>query len=150
MAILPPDTFTHKMRVYYNDTDAGGVVYHANYLVFAESARAEWLREKGFSNKGLIEENGILFALRKATADYLLPAFLEDYLGVTCTLSAMGGASMTVHHQVLRLAGHNGDHIKDGTPPEVLCEMDIVLVCVDCKTFRPTRIPDSIKAAFTV
>lgn len=90
------------VRVYYEDTDAGGLVYHANYLQFAERARTEMLRDSGFAQSRLRAELGILFVLRSCVADFLAPARLDDQLIVASRLTAVSGASMELQQIVLR------------------------------------------------
>src|SRR5471032_1766224 len=91
-----------SLRVYYEDTDAGGVVYHANYLKFCERGRTELLRALGFSNKSLSEQRGLLFVVRKLEADYLLPAFLEDELEVRTVIAEIKNASFSMRQEVFR------------------------------------------------
>jgi acyl-CoA thioester hydrolase len=123
--------FRLPLRVYYEDTDAGGVVYYANYLAFMERARTEWLRSIGYENQQLIDELGLLFAVRRACVDYLGPARLDDLLEVVARISVVKRASLVFEQQILR-----GDTL--------LCRGEITLVCVDRESFRPTAIPDSI------
>ena len=119
------------LRVYYEDTDAGGVVYYANYLAFMERARTEWLRSLGYENQQLLDEQGVVFAVRRAAVDYLSPARLDDLLEVVVSLSRIKRASLVFEQQILR-----GD--------ELLCIGEITLVCVGLEQFKPTAIPDSI------
>lgn len=126
----------HKLsiRVYYEDTDAGGIVYHANYLRFAERARTEWLRELGFENSQLLAQKGIALAVRRANAEYLRPARLDDALVVETRLTALRGASLDMAQTVRRgtddlvrmtltLACMNGDGRAVRLPAEVRNEM---------------------------
>src|SRR3954453_19824685 len=85
-------THTMPLRVYYEDTDAGGIVYHANFLKFAERARTEMMRALGFAHSGLAAETGIVFTVRRGGADYLLPARLDDWLSVETRIVETGGA----------------------------------------------------------
>jgi acyl-CoA thioester hydrolase len=119
------------LRVYYEDTDAGGVVYYANYLAFMERARTEWLRSLGYENQQLLDEQGVVFAVRRAAVDYISPARLDDLLEVVVSLSRIKRASLVFEQQILR-----GD--------ELLCKGEIMLVCVGLADFKPTAIPDSI------
>ncbi len=116
------------VRVYYENTDAGGVVYHADYLAFMERARTEWLRTMGFDNSGLARDHGVVFAVRRAEVDFLKPACLDDALVVTAEISKRGRASLDFEQQVLR-------------DEEILCRGIVKLVCVACEGFRPTAIP---------
>jgi acyl-CoA thioester hydrolase len=123
--------FRLPLRVYYEDTDAGGVVYYANYLAFMERGRTEWLRSLGYENQQLIDAEGIVFAVRRACVDYLLPARLDDQLEVIVGIKRLKRASLVFEQQIVR-----GD--------ELLCQGEITLVCVDLNGFRPTAIPESI------
>ena len=123
--------FRFPLRVYYEDTDAGGVVYYANYLAFMERARTEWLRAIGYENRQLMDELGVVFAVRRACVDYLGPARLDDLLEVVVRIKQVRRASLVFEQQILR-----GD--------ELLCKGEIMLVCVGLEDFKPTAIPDSI------
>lgn len=90
------------LRVYYEDTDAGGMVYYANYLKFAERARTEWLRALGFENSGLAENAGACWVVRRCEIDYLRPARLDDEVEVRTRVVALGGASADLEQTVLR------------------------------------------------
>ena len=126
----------HKLaiRVYYEDTDAGGIVYYANYLRFAERGRTEWLRELGFENSELLAQKGIALAVTKVSAEYLRPARLDDALVVETRLTALRGASLDMAQAVRRgdedlvrmtltLACMNGDGRAVRLPPEVRTRM---------------------------
>ena len=123
-----PAPFRHTLRVYWEDTDAGGVVYYANFLKFFERARTEWLRTLGFGQQALREDTGALFVVTDARVRYLAPARLDDLLQVTVQLRTGGKASMTLVQQAWR-----GDTL--------LAEGEIRVGCVDEGTFRPRRIP---------
>ncbi len=125
--------FVWPVRVYYEDTDSGGVVYYANYLKFMERARTEWLRSLGFEQDRLLAQEGVIFAVRSVNVGYHLPARFNDALEVTAALSARGGASLTFHQEVRRA--------DDG---ELLCSGSIKIVCVDLKSMRATPIPKAI------
>lgn len=122
------------LRVYYEDTDAGGVVYYANYLKFMERARTEWLRSLGFEQDQLLAAEGIVFAVRSAKIDYLRPARFNDALQVCSRITERTRASLVFHQSVERGA-------KDGF---VLCQADIRIVCVTADTMRPRPIPERI------
>jgi acyl-CoA thioester hydrolase len=128
------DGGVHRMpiRVYYAETDAGGVVYHANYLVFAERARTEWLRLLGRGEVPLGQEGGFAFVVRHCTLDYQAPARLGDLLEVVTEVKAIGGASLTVEHRVER-------------DRHTLVTIVLRLVCIDGE-FRPIRVPDRLRA----
>ncbi|HZW24515.1 MAG TPA: tol-pal system-associated acyl-CoA thioesterase [Gallionella sp.] len=120
--------FALPTRVYYQDTDAGGVVYHANYVNFMERARTEWLRTFGYSNAGLMTELGVMFVVRKLELNYLRPALLDDMLSVTAQLKDVGRSRITLVQTVLR-----GD--------EVMAEGEVHLVCVGATSFKPVSVP---------
>lgn len=119
------------VRVYYEDTDAGGVVYFANYLRFMERARTEWLRHLGFDQSKLREDCGIVFVVRRVSADYQRPARLDDALTVQSGLVRLTRVSMFFEQRIHR-AG------------EVLVEARSEVVCVNATTLRPSRMPDSL------
>jgi acyl-CoA thioester hydrolase len=126
---------THAMplRVYYEDTDAGGIVYHANFLKFAERARTEMMRGLGFAHSGLAAETGTVFTVRRIGADYLLPARLDDLLSIETRIIEIGGARLRLDQRVCR----------DGA---LLASLDIVVACVG-PDGRPRRIPPALRAA---
>ncbi|HZK89977.1 MAG TPA: tol-pal system-associated acyl-CoA thioesterase [Stellaceae bacterium] len=120
------------LRVYYEDTDAAGMVYHANYLKFAERGRSEMLRGLGFGHRRLAGEDGIGFAVRRCSVDYLVPARLEDALTVDTTLAGIGGATLALRQQIRR----------DG---ELLVDLDILVACIG-RDGRPRRLPSALRA----
>src|ERR1700722_6105830 len=97
---LPADTLW--VRVYYEDTDFSGRVYHASYLRFLERGRTEWLRRRGFTHPDLAESSGLAFAVRSLQVEYLAPAMMDDLLEVETSAGAVRGASITFHHRVVR------------------------------------------------
>lgn len=128
--------FVWPVRVYYEDTDSGGVVYYANYLKFMERARTEWLRSLGFEQDALIRDAGIIFAVRSVEAEYLRPARFNDALTVTAEVVHNGGASITFRQEVCR-----GE--------EVLCRGKVKIASLDVQTLRPKPAPAGIIAAVT-
>ena len=120
------------IRVYYEDTDAGGVVYYANYLKFAERARTEWLRQTGFNQGALQAERGLIFVVRSVQADYLRGAGLDDQLEVVTRIERVGGASVVFSQNVE----------KGG---EVLFQARITIACVDWNSKKPAPIPQDIR-----
>jgi acyl-CoA thioester hydrolase len=127
--------FTWPVRVYYEDTDAGGVVYNANYLRFMERARTEWLRSLGFEQDELRAREGVLFAVRSAALDFLSPARFNDRLKVSVALARCGGASLDFEQWVRRESD------------DLLCCRGLVKVaCVNAETLRPNRIPETLLA----
>jgi len=127
-AAAPP--FHWPVRVYYEDTDAGGVVYHANYLRFMERARSEWLRSLGFEQDGLRLDHDLLFAVVGVRIDFLRPARFNDLLSVGVKLMRLGRASLDLAQVIGR------------TPDLELCRADVRLACLHGTTFRPRPIPD--------
>jgi acyl-CoA thioester hydrolase len=128
---------SHKIdiRIYYEDTDAGGVVYHANYLKFGERARSEFLRHIGHECGNLEKEFGFIFVVKHIEVEYIRPAFLDDALTIVTTLTEMKNSSFRMLHEVKR-----GE--------EILCQLYVTLVCVDTNTIKPIRIPDEIRTGF--
>jgi acyl-CoA thioester hydrolase len=124
--------FSLPVRVYFQDTDAGGVVYHANYLNFMERARTEWLRAHGYSNAGLMKEFGMVFVVRSMKLDYLKPALLDDSLDVTAQIKDIGRSRLTLTQSILR---------RD----EVLTEAEVHLVCVSLASFKPASVPEVLR-----
>ncbi|HEY6094978.1 MAG TPA: tol-pal system-associated acyl-CoA thioesterase [Gallionellaceae bacterium] len=124
--------FELPVRVYFQDTDAGGVVYHASYVNFMERARTEWLRTFGYSNAALMQQLGVVFVVRSLKLDYLKPAQLDDLLTVTAQVRDIGRSRITLLQTVLR-----GD--------EVLAEGEVHLVCVALDSFKPVSVPDVLR-----
>lgn len=122
------------VRVYYEDTDAGGVVYHARYLAYLERARTEWLRTLGFSQARLKQEESLVFTVVAMTLDFLKPARLDDLLVVRSVPSLSGGASVLFQQQILRGA-------------EPLLAATVRVACLDADSFRPRRLPASIRGS---
>lgn len=127
--------FSWPVRVYWEDTDAGGVVYYANYLKFLERARTEWLRALGIEQTELAERDGVLFVVRRVEADYLRPARFNDALLVDCSLLDAGRASLEIGQSVVRGG-------------EVLLTARVKVACVTSGQFRPARIPAHISERF--
>jgi acyl-CoA thioester hydrolase len=126
--------FKWQVRVYYEDTDSGGVVYYANYLRFMERARTEWLRSLGIEQDHLIKEHDILFAVRQVNIDYHAPARFNDLLMVGTEILACSRASLTFGQTVTR-AGESG---------RVLCSAQVKVACLVASTFRVSPLPDFI------
>ena len=131
--MMTPD-FEITLRIYWEDTDAGGVVFYANYLKFFERARTEWLRALGHSQEQLRLIGSAMFGVSDTTMRYRRPARLDDLLRITVKLAEVRRASMTLAQQAWR-----GD--------ELLTEGTIRIVCVDAGTFQPRSIPNAITAA---
>jgi len=128
-------TFTWPVRVYWEDTDAGGVVYYANYLKFLERARTEWLSALGLEQDRLAETAGVVFVVRRVEADYLRPARFNDRLEVRCELAEVNRASLSMAQEVRR-----GE--------DLLLAALVRVACVDREAFRPARIPAFVMDAF--
>ena len=126
----------HPIRVYYEDTDAGGVVYYSNYLRFAERARTEFLREAGFNHVALMTEWSLVFAVRRCEVDYIRPARLDDALQICTRGLKTTGASFWLEQLVRR----------DGA---TLVGMKIQLVCLNANS-RPVRLPENLKFALNL
>lgn len=124
-----------NIRVYYEDTDAGGVVYHANYMKFAERARTELLRSIGFENTSLRQERGIIFVVRHIAADYIKTSHLDDMLRIDTSIIQLKNASFVMKHTAAR----------DG---DMLFSMDVTLVCVNEKDYRPVPLPTDVRQKF--
>jgi acyl-CoA thioester hydrolase len=121
------------VRVYYEDTDFSGRVYHASYLRFLERGRTEWLRRRGFAHRDLAESSGVTFAVRSLKIDYLAPAMMDDLLEVETSAAVVGGASLTFHQRVMR--GDKGlitaevlvASLRDGRPARIPAELRLRL-----------------------
>ncbi|MGZ9097883.1 MAG: tol-pal system-associated acyl-CoA thioesterase [Micavibrio sp.] len=120
-----------SLRVYYEDTDAGGIVFYANYLKFAERGRTEMLRAAGYENKALMDEQDILFVVRRVEADYLAPARLDDILTVKTGILELKNASFSVRQSIF-------------CHEVLICSLDVILVCVT-KDARPVRMPEFMR-----
>jgi len=128
--------FHWPLRIYWEDTDAGGIVFYANYLKFFERARTEWLRERGVGQQQLRELTGGMFVVSDAQLRYHRPARLDDELIVTAQLQESGRASLTIGQQALLKPEHMND-----SRPTLLCEGTIRIGWVDAATMRPARMP---------
>ena len=134
--MTPPDTAAarkhrHGLRVYWEDTDAGGIVFYANYLRYFERARTEWLRALGFEQQRMRETEGAIFVVTHASVHYRAPARLDDWLEVTVDLEHAGRASFELAQHAYR-----GD--------QLLAEGKVRVGCIDAATLRPCRIPNPI------
>ena len=156
--------FSWPVRVYFQDTDAGGVVYHAAYVNFMERARTEWLRTFGYSNAGLMKELGVVFVVRSITLDYLKPALLDDLLAVTARIKEVGRSRVMLLQTVRRrhgVAGQSGREPSHGNDKyggsfstedvelqrdnDKLAVAEVHLVCVNVQTFKPVSVPDVLR-----
>lgn len=123
--------FSFPVRVYYEDTDAGGVVYHSNYLNFMERARTEWLRALGFEQDELRREHGVLFAVSAIQVTFHKPARFNELLAVTVEVQRRGAASLILEQQALR----------DG---ELLASGEVRIGCIDAGRFVPVAVPEAV------
>lgn len=125
--------FSWPVRVYYEDTDLGGVVYYANYLKFMERARTEWLRQRGLHQEALRSELRLIFVVRSLQMDFAKPARLDDLLSVTADISHAGKASLTFDQRIFR-----------ENDAKELCAAKVKIACIDAETFRPSAMPSDV------
>jgi len=125
--------FLWPVRVYYEDTDSGGVVYHTNYLKFLERTRTELLRSFGFEQDKLKEQVNIIFAVRNINVDYLKPARFNDLLQVGAMIKRLGPASIVFNQTISRESDNS-----------LLCQAEVKIACLTADTLRPYPIPDNI------
>jgi acyl-CoA thioester hydrolase len=135
--------FSWPARVYWEDTDGGGIVYYANYLRFLERARTEWLRSLGYSQQALARDPGIVFAVVSLTVEYRKPARLDDELVITCEPRSEGAVAIRFSQRIYR---------KDPGADlgGLLVEADVRVACVDAATLRPKRLPEFLVAGASV
>ena len=126
LTAMPKLNFTY--RIYYEDTDAGGIVYYANYLKFCERARTDMLRQHGFSQSQIVKELGLIFVVRNCQIEYLKPARLDDEITVFVEIEKVSKTSITFLQKITR-----GE--------EILSSCTIIIVAVDKESFKPTPIP---------
>ncbi|MDB5762267.1 MAG: putative thioesterase [Herminiimonas sp.] len=127
--------FVWTIRVYYEDTDTGGVVFYANYLKFFERARTEWLREAKVNQQSMTEKHGMMFIVKSTAVDYHAPAKLDDELKLSVVVERLGRASVQFMQEAWRI---------NGTQRELLATGRIKVGCVDTGGFRPGAIPDEV------
>ena len=125
------NVFLWPIRIYYEDTDAGGVVYHANYIKFMERARTEWLRSIGINQNELRDNHGVIFAILSVHVDYFLPAKFDDDLKVSSSVIKKGKASISIEQEVIRDA-------------QVLCKGSIKVGTLDSINFKPKAMPEYV------
>ncbi len=125
------NNFSAQYRVYYEDTDAGGVVYYANYLKFFERARTDFLRHLGISQSQLIEQEKLAFIVKNCEIEYRKPAKLDDLIDVNVTVQQVGAASITMLQEMTR-----GE--------EIISQLKIIIVSVDVENFKPKKLPGAI------
>jgi acyl-CoA thioester hydrolase len=132
--------FAWPARVYWEDTDAGGIVYYANYLRFLERARTEWLRSLGYSQRALAQESGLIFAVVSLNVDYRRPAKLDDELFITCEPENEGAATVRFKQRIYDGGGALA-------PERLLVEASVRVACLDAQTLRPRRLPEFLVSA---
>lgn len=126
------NVFAFPVRIYYEDTDAGGIVYYANYLKFAERARSECLTALGINQREILQNEGTGFVVRSCNIEYLASAVLEDELTITCEIAELGAASLVIKQNVLR-----GE--------EVLAKLEVKVINLNIDTHRPSRISTDLR-----
>ena len=126
--MLKSSQTSFQYRVYYEDTDSGGVVYYANYLKFFERARTDFLRALGVIQSELVKNSGVIFVVRNCQIEYLKPAVMDDLIEVSVEVVKVGKLSMSIKQNIKR-----GE--------KFLCTMNVEIVCVNSESFKPTRIP---------
>ncbi|KAA3654034.1 MAG: tol-pal system-associated acyl-CoA thioesterase [Proteobacteria bacterium] len=131
-AVAAIESDTLIARVYYEDTDAAGVVYYANYWRFCERGRTEWLRQRGFDQQVLMADTGIAFVVRRVEGNYLRPARLDDTLTITTAVDTLKRASLSFSQNIFCGA-------------ELLFEATVTVACLDTRRNRAVAIPDSIR-----
>ncbi|MAS83059.1 MAG: tol-pal system-associated acyl-CoA thioesterase [Legionellales bacterium] len=129
--------FIWKIRVYYEDTDAGGVVFYANYLRFMERARTEWLRDIGFDHKNLIEKYKLIFAVKNLKINYMKPGYLDDLLTITSKLLNNRGASLVFQQEII--------NEKD----ELLTQAEVKIACLNSNTLKASPMPEKLLMELT-
>lgn len=138
-----PASFIYAARIYWEDTDAGGIVYYANYLRFFERARTEWLRARGLGQRSLSERQGGMFVVSRASVNYLHPARLDDRIAVTATLEQAGAASLLIGQQIWLQGGQTDapDAPEAARTGRLLVTGQFRLAWVSAEGMRPERIP---------
>ena len=128
------ELFLWQARVYWEDTDAGGIVYYANYFRFLERARTEWLRSRGISQRALAQHPGLIFTVIELQAQYRRPARIEDLLAISCQPAREGGASLRFEQSIWR----------DNVAGELLLQASVRVACLDAQSLKPRRLPEVI------
>ena len=125
-------TFSFPVRIYFEDTDSGGVVYHSNYLKFMERARTEWLRSVGIDQRHLKQQDHIMFVVHRIDIQYKLPARFNDDLIVKSELIEIGSSKIEFRQMIYR-------------NDEMLIDASVDIACIDSEKFKPVRIPSTVK-----
>ena len=130
-----PPNFSWPIRIYYEDTDTGGIVFYANYIKFFERARTEWLRAADVGQYALAQTHGVMFVVKSTAVDYHAPAKLDDELKLTVVVERLGRASVQFLQEAWRISGGEAKLLATGR---------VKVGCVDTTAFRPSAIPDEI------
>jgi acyl-CoA thioester hydrolase len=138
--------FEFSVRVYYEDTDTGGIVFYANYLKFFERARTEWLRaggngHPGVSQQRIADELGLMFVVRSTRVDYRRPARLDDTIRIVSTIARLGRVGIDFHQEAFVTP-------PDGSPAQLVATGRIQVACVARATLKPSQVPESVRAIF--
>ena len=128
-------TFHLPLKLYFEDTDALGIVYHANYLKYFERARTEWFRAAGLHHMELARETGVGFVIRKCEMEWFTPLTLDDVVVATAQVVTMGRSSVNLEQTILN-------------DQNVVCRASILMVCVDFQTKKPKSIPEKVRQVF--
>lgn len=131
------NNFSAKYRIYYEDTDAGGIVYYGNYLKFYERARTDFLRSLNISQFDLTQKENLIFVVRKCVIDYLAPSRLDDVVEVSAKVTRISTTSLSMYQEVKK-------------DDKILSTLDVEIVCIDKTIFRPKKIPQNIKDLLNV
>lgn len=134
--MMSENVFLFPVRVYYEDTDAGGVVYHARYLHFFERARTEYLRSLDFSQQTLLQTQKLAFVVKSLAIDYCVPAKLDDFLTVETEVTALKGATILFEQRLMR-------------ETVMLSKATVKVACVDLSKMKPVALPQEVKTAFS-
>jgi len=134
--------FSWPVRVYYEDTDNGGMVYHANYLKFMERARTEWLRTRGVEQDVLMQQEGLIFAVYSVQLDYLRPARFNQLLSVSSNVAEVGKASLIFDQAINLITNEENDGVNRDL---LLCQGRIRVACLDANSLKPRAIPAPVR-----
>jgi acyl-CoA thioester hydrolase len=137
-----PVGFSWPVRIYWEDTDAGGIVFYANYLKFFERSRTEWLRHLGIEQQSLKERTGGMFVVSQTNINYLRPTRLDEQLLVTASLAESGRASLIIKQQAFLICAGDDPHNRP-----LICEASIRIGWVDVASMSPKRIPPDVLAS---
>jgi len=137
--VASAQTFSQEIRVYYEDTDLGGIVYYANYLKFMERARTEYLRSLGFNQSVLLEQEKRIFVVRSAEIEFVSPARFDDVMSVTAEVQTVRRASLRFSQQCRVVESASG------APGDLLASANVLIACLDAESFKPCSVPEPLK-----